>query len=74
MQDSLIVGSPETCRAKMKIFEDLGIDRLMCFHQVGSIPHDKVMKSIRLIGEIIPELHPRHPSRRDQESGQRSRA
>ena len=56
VQDSLIVGSPETCRAKMKIYEDLGIDRLMCFHQVGSIPHDKVMKSIRLIGEMIPEL------------------
>jgi alkanesulfonate monooxygenase SsuD/methylene tetrahydromethanopterin reductase-like flavin-dependent oxidoreductase (luciferase family) len=56
LQDSLIVGSPETCRAKMKIYKDLGIDRLMCFHQVGSIPHDKVMKSIRLIGEMIPEL------------------
>jgi alkanesulfonate monooxygenase SsuD/methylene tetrahydromethanopterin reductase-like flavin-dependent oxidoreductase (luciferase family) len=67
VQDPLIVGSPETCRRKMRIFEDLGIDRLMCFHQVGSLPHlphDKVMKSIRLVG--------RHPDRRDQEPGQRS--
>lgn len=55
-QDSLIVGSPETCRRKMQVFRDLGIDRLMCFHQVGALPHDKVMKSIRLIGELIPEL------------------
>jgi alkanesulfonate monooxygenase SsuD/methylene tetrahydromethanopterin reductase-like flavin-dependent oxidoreductase (luciferase family) len=59
-QDSLIVGSPETCRRKMKLFADLGIDRLMCFQQVGSLPHDKVMKSIRLVGELIPELDPQH--------------
>lgn len=58
-QDSLIVGSPETCRRKMKSFQDLGIDRLMCFQQVGQLPHDKVMKSIRLVGELIPELDPR---------------
>jgi alkanesulfonate monooxygenase SsuD/methylene tetrahydromethanopterin reductase-like flavin-dependent oxidoreductase (luciferase family) len=59
VQDSLIVGSPETCRRKMKMIQDLGIDRLMCFQQVGRIPHDKVMKSIRLVGEMIPELDPR---------------
>jgi alkanesulfonate monooxygenase SsuD/methylene tetrahydromethanopterin reductase-like flavin-dependent oxidoreductase (luciferase family) len=57
-QESLIVGSPETCRRKMKLFADLGIDRLMCFQQVGSLPHDKVMKSIRLVGELIPEFDP----------------
>jgi alkanesulfonate monooxygenase SsuD/methylene tetrahydromethanopterin reductase-like flavin-dependent oxidoreductase (luciferase family) len=62
-QDSLIVGSPETCRRKMQLFADLGIDRLMCFQQVGSLPHDKVMKSIRLVGELIREFDPqyRHP-------------
>jgi alkanesulfonate monooxygenase SsuD/methylene tetrahydromethanopterin reductase-like flavin-dependent oxidoreductase (luciferase family) len=57
-QESLIVGSPETCRRKMKLFADLGVDRLMCFQQVGSLPHDKVMKSIRLVGELIPEFDP----------------
>lgn len=55
-QDSLIVGSPETCRRKMAVFKDLGIDRLMCFQQVGNLPHDKVMNSIRLIGDLIPEF------------------
>jgi alkanesulfonate monooxygenase SsuD/methylene tetrahydromethanopterin reductase-like flavin-dependent oxidoreductase (luciferase family) len=56
VQDSLIVGSPETCRRKMRVFQDLGIDRLMCFQQVGQLPHDKVMKSIRMVGDLIPEL------------------
>lgn len=55
-QDSLIVGSPETCRKKLRAYADLGIDRLMCFHQVANLPHEKVMKSIRLIGELIPEF------------------
>ncbi|HEY0195897.1 MAG TPA: LLM class flavin-dependent oxidoreductase [Kofleriaceae bacterium] len=55
-QDTLIVGSPETCRRKIQKFKDLGIDRLMCFHQVGHLPHDKVMNSIKLIGDLIPEI------------------
>jgi alkanesulfonate monooxygenase SsuD/methylene tetrahydromethanopterin reductase-like flavin-dependent oxidoreductase (luciferase family) len=58
-QASLIAGSPETCRKKMQAYADLGIDRLMCFQQVGGLRHEDVMKSIRLIGELIPELDPR---------------
>ena len=55
-QDSLIVGSKETCRRKLQVYADLGVDRMMCFHQVGSLPHEQVNKSIRLIGELIPEF------------------
>ena len=55
-QGSLIVGSPETCRAKIRMYADLGIDRLMCFHQVGAIPHERVLESLRLIGGLIPEF------------------
>jgi alkanesulfonate monooxygenase SsuD/methylene tetrahydromethanopterin reductase-like flavin-dependent oxidoreductase (luciferase family) len=55
-QHSLIVGSKETCRAQLREFADLGVDRLMCLHQIGSLPDDAVSKSIRLIGELIPEF------------------
>jgi alkanesulfonate monooxygenase SsuD/methylene tetrahydromethanopterin reductase-like flavin-dependent oxidoreductase (luciferase family) len=55
-QDSLIVGSPDTCRKKLRAYADLGIDRLMCFQQVGAIAHERVMKSIELIGGLIPEF------------------
>jgi alkanesulfonate monooxygenase SsuD/methylene tetrahydromethanopterin reductase-like flavin-dependent oxidoreductase (luciferase family) len=55
-QDSLIVGSPDTCRRKLKAYADLGIDRMMCLQQMGGMEHDAVMKSIRLIGDLIPEL------------------
>ena len=57
-QDSLIVGSPQTCRKTLRAYADLGIDRLMAFHQVGPLPHDAVMRSIRLIGELIPQFAP----------------
>lgn len=55
-QDSLIVGSPETCREKLRVYADMGIDRLMAFQQVGSLKHEDVMRSLRLVGELIPEF------------------
>ncbi|WP_223124681.1 hypothetical protein [Streptomyces sp. TRM68367] len=55
-QDSLIVGSPDTCRRKLRAYADLGIDRLMCFQQVGALPQEAVLRSMRLIGELIPEF------------------
>ena len=55
-QGSLIVGSPDTCREKIRAYADLGIDRLMTFQQVGGIPHASVMRSIQLIGDLIPEF------------------
>ena len=55
-QGSLIVGSPRTCREKLQAYADLGIDRLMTFQQVAALPHDSVMRSIQLIGGLIPEF------------------
>ncbi|HEX4721262.1 MAG TPA: LLM class flavin-dependent oxidoreductase [Pseudonocardiaceae bacterium] len=55
-QDSLIVGSQETCRKKLRAYAELGIDRMMCLHQMGGLADDDVLKSIRLIGELIPDL------------------
>ncbi|HVG57547.1 MAG TPA: LLM class flavin-dependent oxidoreductase, partial [Hyalangium sp.] len=56
-QESLIVGSKDQVRKGMKRYEELGIDALMTFHQVGPLRHEMVMKSLRLTGELIPEFH-----------------
>ena len=53
-QESLIVGDQDQIRAGFKFYEDIGIDRLMTLHQVGALSHEKIMKSIRLVGEVIP--------------------
>lgn len=55
-QDSLIVGSPETCRRKLLAYRDIGIDRMMCLQQMGGLAHEDVMRSIKLIGDLVPDL------------------
>ncbi|ATB38157.1 luciferase [Cystobacter fuscus] len=61
-QESLIVGTKDQVRRRMKRYEALGIDALMSFHQVGALRHEQVMKSLRLTGELIPEFSaPRVP-------------
>jgi alkanesulfonate monooxygenase SsuD/methylene tetrahydromethanopterin reductase-like flavin-dependent oxidoreductase (luciferase family) len=61
-QESLLVGTQDQVRKGLRHYEALGIDALMAFHQVGALPHEKVMKSIRLTGELIPEFSsPRAP-------------
>ncbi|WP_156757050.1 LLM class flavin-dependent oxidoreductase [Actinokineospora pegani] len=55
-QNSLIVGSQETCREKLRAYADLGVDRLLCLHQMGGLDDEAVLTSIRLVGELIPEF------------------
>ncbi len=57
--DSVIVGDVETCRRKIRKYADAGVDRLMCLMQYGSLSHERVMSSMRLVGEgFIPEFAP----------------
>jgi alkanesulfonate monooxygenase SsuD/methylene tetrahydromethanopterin reductase-like flavin-dependent oxidoreductase (luciferase family) len=55
-QESLIVGTQDQVRQRMKRYESLGIDALMSFHQVATLRHEQIMKSLRLTGELIPEF------------------
>ncbi len=52
---AVIIGDVATCRKKMERYRDIGIDRLMCFQQVGHLSHEHIMASMRLVGEhLIP--------------------
>ena len=54
-QDSVIIGDVDTCRRKIEKYRDVGFDRLMCLMQFGQLDHDRVMASIRRVGEeLIP--------------------
>ncbi len=56
-QDSIIIGDVAMCRKKMQRYKDIGVNRLMCFQQVGQLKHEHIMQSIQLIGEhLIPEF------------------
>ena len=59
-QDSIIIGDPETCLKKMKHYRDIGVDRLLCFQQVGGLSHEAIMDSIRLVGKhAVPYFSPK---------------
>ena len=59
-QDSVIIGDPETCRKKMERYRQAGVDRLLCFQQVGGLSHEVILESTRLVGEhLIPHFSPK---------------
>lgn len=53
---AMFVGSPENVANKMiKVIEELGLDRFMLHLPIGSMPHEEVLKSIKLYGEkVVP--------------------
>ena len=53
--DSVVIGDPTHCTEKLKSYQAIGADRMMCMMQYGSIPHDAVLRSIALAGRhLIP--------------------
>ena len=54
--DSVIIGDVEHCRHKIEQYRNIGCDRLLCLTQFGRVPHEAVMRSIRLIGQHLTAL------------------
>jgi alkanesulfonate monooxygenase SsuD/methylene tetrahydromethanopterin reductase-like flavin-dependent oxidoreductase (luciferase family) len=53
----VLVGSPETITNTIRGFRDVGATQMLMATQLGRIPHEKVLSSIRLFGdEVIPKL------------------
>jgi hypothetical protein len=56
--DSIVIGDPDHCAAKLKKYQEIGTDRMMCLMQFGRIAHGDVVNSIRLTGEAVaPRFH-----------------
>jgi alkanesulfonate monooxygenase SsuD/methylene tetrahydromethanopterin reductase-like flavin-dependent oxidoreductase (luciferase family) len=54
------VGTPDMLRARLKEFEDVGIDQVVCLSQAGKLPHDLLCSSIELFTrEVLPEFKDR---------------
>jgi alkanesulfonate monooxygenase SsuD/methylene tetrahydromethanopterin reductase-like flavin-dependent oxidoreductase (luciferase family) len=52
---ALCIGSPQRCRGVAGKYAEAGVDQLILLVQVGRMPHEKVMQTVRLFGEeIIP--------------------
>jgi alkanesulfonate monooxygenase SsuD/methylene tetrahydromethanopterin reductase-like flavin-dependent oxidoreductase (luciferase family) len=59
-EDMIIIGTPDMCLEKILHYAEVGVDHLLCYSQFGTLPHEKVMRSLELLGtKIIPELENR---------------
>jgi hypothetical protein len=54
------VGTPDMLRTRLREFENVGIDQVVCLSQAGKIPHDLLCSSIELFTkEVLPEFKER---------------
>jgi alkanesulfonate monooxygenase SsuD/methylene tetrahydromethanopterin reductase-like flavin-dependent oxidoreductase (luciferase family) len=59
-QDMIIVGTAEQCLEKILRYEEAGVDQLLCYVQFGTLPHEKVMRNLEILGtQVIPQLEKR---------------
>jgi hypothetical protein len=60
--DRLFFGSPETVITKLRHAASLGVTHISNWMMFGGIEHEKLMRSIRLMGEeVIPALREVQP-------------
>ena len=53
----LCAGNPDSCIKVLERFEQLGVDLVLCFMEMGRVPHPKTMESIRMMGKyVIPHF------------------
>ncbi|REJ86457.1 MAG: LLM class flavin-dependent oxidoreductase [Planctomycetota bacterium] len=56
-QCNAVIGDPAAAKDLVQRFVDVGVDELICVMQMGTVPHELVMESIRTFGEqVIPEF------------------
>jgi alkanesulfonate monooxygenase SsuD/methylene tetrahydromethanopterin reductase-like flavin-dependent oxidoreductase (luciferase family) len=68
------VGTPEMLRTRLREFEDVGIDQVVCLSQAGKIPHELLCSSIELFTkEVLPEFKDREQKREKEKAAQVAR-
>jgi len=56
--NACVVGTPEDCVQTCRLYEEAGIDLLLCLVNPWKVPHETVMQTIELMGtHVIPEFH-----------------
>jgi alkanesulfonate monooxygenase SsuD/methylene tetrahydromethanopterin reductase-like flavin-dependent oxidoreductase (luciferase family) len=55
--NACVLGTPEECVETCRLYEEAGIDTLLCLVNPYRIPHEAVMETIELMGtEVIPKF------------------
>ena len=54
---SFCIGDPDACIKTIEMYEAAGVDQMLALLQVGNVPHEKIMNSLRLYGKyVIPHF------------------
>jgi len=57
--DMIVVGNPDYVNRKLEAFQKAGVNQVIFFKQAGQIPHQNIMRSLRLIGKhVLPYYNP----------------
>ena len=68
------VGTPEMLRTRLREFEEVGIDQVVCISQAAKIPHGLLCSSIELFSkEVLPEFKEREQRGASQQAARRAR-
>jgi alkanesulfonate monooxygenase SsuD/methylene tetrahydromethanopterin reductase-like flavin-dependent oxidoreductase (luciferase family) len=55
IEDSLLIGSPATIRARVAELESAGVGELVCWMNFGGLPSEQVRRSMRMFAnEVMP--------------------
>jgi alkanesulfonate monooxygenase SsuD/methylene tetrahydromethanopterin reductase-like flavin-dependent oxidoreductase (luciferase family) len=68
------VGTPEMLRTRLRDFEAVGIDQVICISQAGKVPHELLCSSIELFSkEVLPEFREREIAGQPKKAAQVAR-
>ena len=57
-----LIGSPETIRKRLRLFQDAHVDQVILLNQAGKTTHEDICASLELFTrEVMPEFHARGP-------------
>ena len=58
-----LIGSPETIRKRLRLFEEAHVDQVILLNQAGKTTHQDICDSLELFAkEVMPEFHARQPA------------
>ena len=58
-----LIGSPETIRKRLRLFEEAHVDQVILLNQAGKTTHEDICASLDLFArEVMPEFHARQPA------------
>ena len=53
--NACVLGTPDECVETCRLYEEAGVDLLLCLVNPYKVPHEAVMQTIELMGtEVIP--------------------